>query len=89
MKWVKSSYSYTEANCLEVAELPDGDIGLRDSKDPDGPVLRFTGEEWRAFLRAVTSGHLAAPPPVTGTLIEARQPGGRGNRLALSRLILQ
>jgi hypothetical protein len=25
-------------------------VGLRDSKDPEGPVLRFTPSEWSAFL---------------------------------------
>ncbi len=48
--WQKSSYSGDQGNCVEVAALPDGGRAVRDSKDPDGPVLRFTHEEWRAFL---------------------------------------
>ena len=56
MKWVKSSYSANEGECVEIAELPDGGHAVRDSKDKDGPVLRFTSAEWRAFLRGVKAG---------------------------------
>ena len=35
--------------------LPDGKVILRDSKDPDGPVLTFTRTEWEAFLEGVGS----------------------------------
>jgi hypothetical protein len=39
-----------------VASLADGQIGVRDSKDPQGPVLRFTPDEWRAFLGGARHG---------------------------------
>jgi len=48
--WVKSSFSFANGNCVEVAELPGGWIGIRDSRDPGGPVLRFTRAGWAAFL---------------------------------------
>lgn len=51
-EWRKSSYTGGEGNCVEVAKLPDG-VAVRDSKDPDGLVLRFTADEWRAFLARV------------------------------------
>ncbi len=52
-EWRKSSHSaQSEGNCVEVATLPSG-VAVRDSKDPDGPVLRFTAEEWHAFLSRV------------------------------------
>ncbi len=51
--WIKSSLSFSNSNCVEVASLPDGEIGVRDSKDPRGPVLRFTSNEWHAFLGGV------------------------------------
>ena len=54
--WVKSSLSYSNGNCVEVASLPDGEIGVRDSKNPDGPVLRFTADEWRAFIGGARNG---------------------------------
>jgi Domain of unknown function (DUF397) len=54
--WVKSSLSYSNGNCVEVASLPGGGIGVRHSKDTEGPVLRFTPDEWHAFLGGVRNG---------------------------------
>jgi hypothetical protein len=54
--WMKSSLSFSNSNCVEVASLPDGKIGVRDSKDSEGPVLRFTSGEWRAFLGGARNG---------------------------------
>ena len=48
MHWRKSSHS-GGTECVEVA---DG-VQVRDSKDPDGPVLIFTPAEWRAFLKTL------------------------------------
>jgi hypothetical protein len=58
MDWKKSSYSSAQGNCVEVAPLRDG-TAVRDSKDPHGPVLRFPGDAWSAFLGAVKSGQIA------------------------------
>jgi len=41
--------------CVEVAQK-DNLIGVRDSKNPDGPVLAYTLGEWRVFLAAVRNG---------------------------------
>ena len=49
-RWVKSSFSFANGNCVEVAELPGDTVGIRDSRDLGGPVLRFTRAEWAAFL---------------------------------------
>jgi hypothetical protein len=49
LSWIKSSLSFSNGNCVQVAGLPDGGVAMRDSKDPGGPVLRFTAGEWRAF----------------------------------------
>jgi hypothetical protein len=54
--WVKSSLSFSNGNCVEVASLPDQEIGVRDSKDTAGPVLRFTPDEWHAFIGGVHNG---------------------------------
>jgi len=59
-RWVKSSYSYANGNCVEAAALPDGRIGVRDSKDPGGPVLRFTLPQWAAFTVSVRDGQFRA-----------------------------
>ncbi len=54
--WTKSSLSHANGNCVEVTDLPDGQVGMRDSKDANGPVLRFPSEEWRAFLNGARNG---------------------------------
>ena len=56
LSWIKSSLSFSNGNCVEVASLSDGEVGVRDSKDPSGPVLRFTPEEWHAFLGGARKG---------------------------------
>jgi hypothetical protein len=50
--WNKSSESATDITCVET-NLGVDEILVRDSKDPDGPVLRFTGDEWTAFIAGV------------------------------------
>lgn len=54
--WVKSSLSFSNGNCVEVASLADGEIGVRNSRDSAGAVLRFTPDEWNAFLGGVRKG---------------------------------
>jgi hypothetical protein len=56
LAWIKSSFSLAQGSCVEVASLPDGGVGVRDSKNPSGPVLRFTPDEWRAFLGGARNG---------------------------------
>ncbi|HEY2287568.1 MAG TPA: DUF397 domain-containing protein [Streptosporangiaceae bacterium] len=56
MHWIKSSLSFSNGNCVEVASLPDDGVGVRDSKDSTGPVLRFTPAEWDAFVGGVRNG---------------------------------
>jgi hypothetical protein len=43
------------------AALIGGDVAVRDSKNPDGPVLRFTASEWSAFLAGVRDGDFQYP----------------------------
>ncbi|MDF5752186.1 DUF397 domain-containing protein [Spongiactinospora sp. TRM90649] len=45
--------------CVEVATNLPGVVAVRDSKDPNGPILTFTPDQWSAFLRTIksVSGH--------------------------------
>jgi hypothetical protein len=54
--WRKSSRSMTNGNCVEVAGLVGEFVGVRDSMNPRGTVLRFTLGEWGAFMEGVRSG---------------------------------
>jgi hypothetical protein len=54
--WIKSSLSFSNGNCVEVAGLPGGGVGVRNSRDSKGPVLQFTPDEWHAFLGGVRNG---------------------------------
>lgn len=52
-EWIVSS---TSGNCVEVAIVNPDQIMVRDSKNPAGPMLQFTGAEWDAFLDGVERG---------------------------------
>ncbi|MFD1546541.1 DUF397 domain-containing protein [Nonomuraea guangzhouensis] len=54
-KWVKSSYSGGNGDCVELA-THGSLIAVRDSKNPDGPRLYFTRSEWDAFRRGLIDG---------------------------------
>lgn len=51
--WRKSSFSQGAGECVEFARAASGEILIRDSKNPGGPMLTFTAGEWRAFLAGV------------------------------------
>ncbi|MEV7090824.1 DUF397 domain-containing protein [Streptomyces sp. NPDC093085] len=59
-KWVKSSYSNGEgAECVEWAPeyaRATGDFLVRDSKNPDGPVLGFPVGPFASFVAGVKAG---------------------------------
>ena len=46
----------SNGNCVEVRRLDDGNVLLRDSKDPSKPAHEFTSQEWTAFLAGVRNG---------------------------------
>jgi len=48
--WVKSSYSGSEGNCVEIARGRDR-VLIRDSNDARGPVLAIPAAAWRQFTR--------------------------------------
>jgi hypothetical protein len=57
-RWMKSSWSTHAGNCVEVAELPERIVGVRDSKDhgPSRTVLTFSRPAWSFFLAGVRTG---------------------------------
>jgi hypothetical protein len=58
--WRRSSHcSGAASTCVEVA-IGDHVVAVRDSKAAASPVLRFTVEEWRAFVRGVRAGEFEA-----------------------------
>jgi hypothetical protein len=56
VQWRKSRESNPSGNCVEVAELPDGAVAVRNSRDPQGPALVYTRAEVAAFLAGVRNG---------------------------------
>ncbi|MER7754114.1 DUF397 domain-containing protein [Kitasatospora sp. NPDC097643] len=58
--WQKSSYSGGEGgDCIECGQLAHA-VLVRDSKDPNGPVLTFSSESWKAFISSVQANHFPA-----------------------------
>ncbi|MFB8281866.1 DUF397 domain-containing protein [Nocardia colli] len=60
-RWFKSSHSGAQQECVEVAYLDGGMVGVRDSKNPAGPALVFTPGEWGAFTAGVVDGEFNLP----------------------------
>ncbi|MEW2353675.1 DUF397 domain-containing protein [Spirillospora sp. NPDC029432] len=55
-RWCKGSRSDQHGgDCVEVAGLGPT-IAVRDSKDPEGPMLTFDATGWSAFARQVKAG---------------------------------
>lgn len=44
------------SQCIEVCGVDDGDVLVRDSKNPEGFVQRYTSDEWNAFIEGVKLG---------------------------------
>ncbi|RAY15587.1 DUF397 domain-containing protein [Actinomadura craniellae] len=58
-QWRKSTRSggTDDSACVEVADLGEA-IGVRDSKDPEGPKLALPAESFTAFLSRVKNDGL-------------------------------
>ena len=76
-RWRKSRASNPSGCCVEVAELPDGAIAVRNSRHPAGPALVYTRAEVAAFLTGVKNGEFddLYPGGSAALLPDARGPG--------------
>ncbi|WP_327044895.1 DUF397 domain-containing protein [Microbispora sp. NBC_01189] len=54
--WRKSAHSNSTGNCVELAELSDGSVAVRNSRYPEGPALIYTRDEIRALVLGVKDG---------------------------------
>ena len=52
-EWRTSSFSGSNGQCVQVAFVRDSHVAVRDSKDPLGPALTFTANEWNDFVEGV------------------------------------
>lgn len=58
-RWVKSSYSSNGGDCVEVAAnlaASRGMVPVRDSKNPNGPVLDIPANAFSSFMAGVKAG---------------------------------
>lgn len=56
LDWRKAKRSMNAGNCAEVATAA-GMVAVRDSKDSQGPVLRYSAVSWGSFLAAARKGN--------------------------------
>jgi hypothetical protein len=54
-RWIRSRACSSDG-CVEVAQLADGSVALRDSKDVRKAAHVFDREEWSAFIMGVKDG---------------------------------
>ncbi|MET8384336.1 DUF397 domain-containing protein [Streptosporangium canum] len=55
LEWQVSSRC-NNGSCVEITRLPNGDVGIRDSKDQSGPILEFTVAEFQSFIYSIKDG---------------------------------
>jgi hypothetical protein len=63
LAWRKSSFSGSggaSSGCVEVANLPDGDIAVRDTKDRSRAAHRHSAPAWRVFLAGIRAGEFGS-----------------------------
>lgn len=60
VRWIRSRACSSDG-CVEVAQLADGSVALRDSKNTDLPAHVFDREEWAAFIAGVRNGEFDLP----------------------------
>lgn len=56
VRWQKSHRSNSQGNCVELAQLPDGSVAVRNSRHPAGPALVYTKAEIQALIQGAKAG---------------------------------
>ena len=59
-RWRKSRASNPTGSCVELAELPDGAIAVRNSRDKQGLALIYSRVAIATFLAAMKDGEFDA-----------------------------
>jgi len=54
--WRKASRSWANGDCVEVGQVSDGVVAVRDSRRRPGPVLEFDVHQWNVFVGGVRNG---------------------------------
>ena len=60
-RWRKAQRSNPTGSCVELAELPDSRVAMRNSRNPSGPALIFSRAAIAAFLATARKSGLGAP----------------------------
>jgi Domain of unknown function (DUF397) len=60
--WRKATASDANSGCVEVAYLPDGRVGVRDSKNRSMPALALSARAWAGFLANAKAGQFDLRP---------------------------
>jgi hypothetical protein len=60
--WRKATASDANSGCVEVAFLPDGRVGVRDSKNRGLPALGLSARAWASFLARAKAGQFDLRP---------------------------
>ncbi|MGL5817933.1 MAG: DUF397 domain-containing protein [Phycicoccus sp.] len=57
LAWRKSRHSGANGgNCVEIAATNSGNVAFRHSREPEGPALIYSRDEFRALIRGVRDG---------------------------------
>jgi Domain of unknown function (DUF397) len=63
--WQRGDGATDEGEYVEIAFVPHADgvtyVAMRNSAQPDGPVLVFTPAEWDAFVKGAKDGEFDEP----------------------------